>query len=255
LTVLFRAPCGSAIPACRLRNGGVLAVSVRLTAGVSGSLLAMVSVQLFAPGSAGVKRTTRSRQEPGGTEAGKGFCTSVKSEHPTDAEATDSGQPPVLQTESVRSAGFHAEATPKSVEPVTWMSGSVPSPETWTATLGLSGSLFAIVSVPDWGPLAVGCKVTWKRKQKSWLIVTGKPEEGAVTANRGFDDAMDETIRSLLPVLQTLSVPVPVAPTQAWPRARLPGTWIWGTSVGVTDRQAVGADEQASLPAGWATAW
>ena len=48
----------------------------------------------------------------------------------TDAEATDRGQPPVLQTESVRSAGVQAEATPKSVDPVTWTFGSVPSPET-----------------------------------------------------------------------------------------------------------------------------
>src|ERR1700730_17976941 len=103
------APWGSASPAWRLKKGGVLAVRVRVTVGVAGSLLVMVSVQLFAPGSTGVKPTTRFRQEPGATKAGKGLLTRVKSPQPTAAEVTAKGQPPVLQTASVFSPGVQAD--------------------------------------------------------------------------------------------------------------------------------------------------
>src|SRR5262249_4071910 len=58
---------------------GVLAVTVRLMTGLSGSSLTMRRLQVFAPHEVGVKRMTASRHESGLTTAGNGLLTSVKS--------------------------------------------------------------------------------------------------------------------------------------------------------------------------------
>src|SRR5436190_15813058 len=60
--------------------------------------------------------------------------------------------------------------------------------------------------------------------------MTGKPPDGAVTANWGFDEAMPLTDKVALPVLQTLNVARPMFPAQTVPNATPAGTWICGTS-------------------------
>ena len=97
---------------------------------------------------------------------------------------------------------------------------------TWT--LGTPGSLLAIVSVVFFAPGVVDEKASWKGKQKSGLMITGKPAEGVAMENCGSDEVMPVTVRSALPVLQTLSTPAPVAPLHDSPNATPPGTWICG---------------------------
>jgi len=89
---------------------------------------------------------------------------------------------------------------------------------------GLTVSLLGMVRVADFAPVLVGVNLTWKGKQKSGLIVTGYPDDGAVTENCALDDVMFGSMtRSAIPVLQTFSVAVVELPTHASSSETLPG--------------------------------
>src|SRR6476620_9964722 len=104
---------------------------------------------------------------------------------------------------------------------------SVPAPPVavaWTPTEGFMGSSLAIVRVAVCGPILVGLKVTSTGKQEPGAIVTGKPPDGGVMENNGFDEAIPLIDSGPTPVLQMVSVAWPTLPAQTVPKATLDGT-------------------------------
>jgi len=72
-------------------------------------------------------------------------------------------------------------------------------------------------------------KLTSKGKHEPAPIDTGKPPDGAITANWEFDEDMPVTVKLEFPVLQIFSVARPTLPAQTCPKATPAGTWICGT--------------------------
>src|SRR5580765_2224199 len=111
-----------------------------------------------------------------------------------------SGQVPRLSTVSARSlnlpgAGQNSPKLPLSaiiVTAVGWPTLAVAA----TVMFGNVGSLLAITRLVDAAPAAVGVNATCTGKQKSWLIVIGKPPDGAVIVNCGLDEVTEFTMRS-----------------------------------------------------------
>ena len=146
-----------------------------------------------------------------------------------DADVASTGHAPTLQTDTVRLPTFHPETTPKSVEPVTRISEpACPVPVTVTWMLGKLGSFVVIVMTADRGPVPDGVNLIWNGKQKSWLTDTGKPAEGGITWNSGFEDVIDVTTRFPALVLQTFSVSTAEPPEHNAPNTGADGTWTSG---------------------------
>src|SRR4051812_42887441 len=109
------------------------------------------------------------------------------------------------------------QISPKSPEPaIAVTTVAFPTvPVAVTCNVGNPASLLAIVMSDVRVPAAVGVKLNGNGKQKSWLIVTGRPADGGATANSAFAEAIEVTTRSFVPVLQTLNVVDCVSPTHA----------------------------------------
>src|SRR4029450_3292618 len=92
------------------------------------------------------------------------------------------------------------------------------------------GSLLLMVKVVVRVPCVVGVKATSNGKQKSWLIVTGNPPDGDVTANSGFEEVIDAMTRSAPLVLHTRSGAGCLSPRHDAVNAGGDGTVISGIS-------------------------
>src|SRR4030042_4517375 len=154
---------------------GVLPVTVSVQVGVSGSLLEIVRVQVFGPAEVGVKRMVRFIHESGLTEVGNGLLIRVKSRQSKTALVTFRLESPLLQIETAFSASVPAETSPKSVESVTLISGTVPSPVAVMLVVpGLPPELLEttieVVLVPD----ALGSNLILKSNSALGLITVGK---------------------------------------------------------------------------------
>src|SRR5262245_23894069 len=112
-------------------------------------------------------------------------------------------------------------------------------------TAGLTGSLELIVNVVVLLPALVGVNRASNGKQKSGLMITGKPADGVVTENCALDEVIEVTSRSALPVLQTLRVAALELPTQVMAgKLGLEGIWICGT------QQTIFDEKKVSIPTG-----
>ena len=84
---------------------------------------------------------------------GNGFETALKSAPVTVADATARLHAPVLHTFTIFSAGFHADAEPNAVEPVTRMSFAFAFANSSVAAQAVTGSLVANVKFVVCGPV------------------------------------------------------------------------------------------------------
>src|SRR5262245_38019530 len=169
----------------------------------------MVMVALFGPALVGRNRIGTSIDVPGAITSGNDKTCGVWNSGELDTiPVTVSGQVPVLAIVTILSRNAPSQTRPKSPESTTIVVivGLPTEPDTAIVADGFVGSLLATVSVPDWGPIPVGEKVTAIGRHVPGAIVTGKPDVGGATENWAFDDVMLVTIRFAAPVLQILAV-------------------------------------------------
>src|SRR5262245_27793529 len=122
---------------------------------------------------------------PASTVSGKfSTCANWNSAEDEVIPLTISGQEPLLLSviSASRNFGELAQTSPKL--PVSAMTVTARGAPTLTlevtCTDGKLGSLLATVNVAVLGPGELGVNATWNGKQKSWLIVTGNPADGAM---------------------------------------------------------------------------
>src|SRR5262245_10395942 len=187
----------------------------------------------FAPADVGRKRSGSGIASPGATLIGKvSTCGTWKSGDEDEIALTRSGQVPRLSTVIARSLNPFGpvHSSPKSPVSATTVT-AVACPTlalSATCSVGKFGSLLVIVKSVVRVPAAVGVNVTSNGKQKSWLIVTGKPDDGDTTANSGFDEVIDATARSPALVLHTFNDPGCLSPRHDAENAGGDGTVISG---------------------------
>src|SRR5690349_8490633 len=188
---------------------------------------------LFAPADDGWNRIGSAMESPGATLIGNVRTDGDWKSGDDDAiPLMSSGHVPRLSTVIASSLnpfgpGQNSPKLPVSATTVTavaWPTLALAA----TCSVGKFGSLLTIVRSVVRVPDAVGVKATSNGKQKSWLIVTGKPDDGLTIANSGLDDVIEDTTRSPALVLQTLSAARCVSPRHDAAKAGGDGTVISG---------------------------
>ena len=188
--------------------------------GELGSLVATVRVADLAPADVGWNLNGTWMLAPGATLIGNvRTCGTWKSVDDEERAVMSSGQVPRLSMVTARSRNAFGIGQNSPKLPV---SAIIATAVAWptlavvvTFRAGKFGSLLLIVRSVERVPDAVGVNATSKGKQKSWLMVTGNPADGATTANSGFDDVIELMTRSPALVLHTFSAASCLSPRQA----------------------------------------